>query len=51
MTLLGLSLSLSHTHTHTTAFDFTTKGVLQEAVKGQLWSLRDPQGKPPGVMH
>ncbi|PRQ55708.1 putative glycosidase [Rosa chinensis] len=33
-----------------TAFDFTTKGVLQEAVKGQLWRLRDPQGKPPGVI-
>ncbi|KAJ8762258.1 hypothetical protein K2173_007414 [Erythroxylum novogranatense] len=32
------------------AFDFTTKGILQEAVKGQLWRLRDPQGKPPGVM-
>ncbi|KAG6648356.1 probable alpha-amylase 2 isoform X1 [Carya illinoinensis] len=33
-----------------TAFDFTTKGILQEAVKGQFWRLRDPQGKPPGVM-
>ncbi|KAK9121599.1 hypothetical protein Syun_019216 [Stephania yunnanensis] len=33
-----------------TAFDFTTKGILQEAVKGELWRLRDPQGKPPGVM-
>ncbi|KAK7850293.1 putative alpha-amylase 2 [Quercus suber] len=33
-----------------TAFDFTTKGILQEAVKGQLWRLRDPQGKPPGLM-
>ncbi|XP_077231517.1 putative alpha-amylase 2 isoform X1 [Tasmannia lanceolata] len=32
------------------AFDFTTKGILQEAVKGELWRLRDPQGKPPGVM-
>ncbi|KAG5250267.1 alpha-amylase [Salix suchowensis] len=32
------------------AFDFTTKGILQEAVKGQLWRLRDPQGKPPGVL-
>ncbi|PRQ38329.1 putative alpha-amylase [Rosa chinensis] len=31
-------------------FDFTTKGVLQEAVKGQLWRLCDPQGKPPGVI-
>ncbi|KAG6644687.1 hypothetical protein CIPAW_08G070100 [Carya illinoinensis] len=33
-----------------TAFDFTTKGILQEAVKGQFWRLRDAQGKPPGVM-
>ncbi|XP_009411975.2 probable alpha-amylase 2 [Musa acuminata AAA Group] len=32
------------------AFDFTTKGILQEAVKGQLWRLRDSQGKPPGVI-
>ncbi|KAM7252891.1 hypothetical protein ACFE04_025509 [Oxalis oulophora] len=33
-----------------TAFDFTTKGILQEAVKGEYWRLRDPQGKPPGVI-
>ncbi|KAG5542843.1 hypothetical protein RHGRI_015812 [Rhododendron griersonianum] len=33
-----------------TAFDFTTKGILQEAVKGELWRLRDAQGNPPGVM-
>ncbi|THF95992.1 hypothetical protein TEA_009395 [Camellia sinensis var. sinensis] len=33
-----------------TAFDFTTKGILQEAVKGEFWRLRDHQGKPPGVM-
>ncbi|XP_039003264.1 probable alpha-amylase 2 [Hibiscus syriacus] len=33
-----------------TAFDFTIKGILQEAVMGQVWRLRDPQGKPPGVM-
>ncbi|KAL1542853.1 putative alpha-amylase 2 [Salvia divinorum] len=32
------------------AFDFTTKGILQQAVKGELWRLRDPHGKPPGVM-
>ncbi|XP_078163645.1 alpha-amylase-like 2 isoform X1 [Carex rostrata] len=32
------------------AFDFTTKGILQEAVKGQMWRLRDERGKPPGVM-
>ncbi|XP_020261766.1 probable alpha-amylase 2 isoform X2 [Asparagus officinalis] len=33
-----------------TAFDFTTKGILQEAVKGELWRLRDSENKPPGVM-
>ncbi|XP_062225534.1 probable alpha-amylase 2 isoform X2 [Phragmites australis] len=32
------------------AIDFTRKGILQEAVKGELWRLRDPEGKPPGVM-
>ncbi|KAG9458630.1 hypothetical protein H6P81_003138 [Aristolochia fimbriata] len=32
------------------AFDFTTKGNLQEAVKGELWRLRDCQGKSPGLM-
>ncbi|XP_068646017.1 probable alpha-amylase 2 isoform X2 [Aristolochia californica] len=32
------------------AFDFTTKGILQESVKGELWRLRDQQGKPPGLM-
>lgn len=24
--------------------------AMQEAVKGQYWRLRDPKGKPPGVM-
>ncbi|WOL20027.1 hypothetical protein Cni_G28829 [Canna indica] len=33
-----------------TAFDFTTKGVLQAAVQGELWRMRDPQGKAPGMM-
>ncbi|KAK1325384.1 putative alpha-amylase 2 [Acorus calamus] len=32
------------------AFDFTTKGILQESVRGELWRLRDSKGKPPGVM-
>lgn len=32
------------------AFDFTSKAILQESMKsGQLWRLRDPQGRPPGV--
>ena len=34
-----------------TAFDFTTKGVLQEAVRNcQYWRLKDTKGKPPGVI-
>eukprot|EP00239_Pterosperma_sp_CCMP1384_P006863 CAMPEP_0197854428 /NCGR_PEP_ID=MMETSP1438-20131217/24657_1 /TAXON_ID=1461541 /ORGANISM="Pterosperma sp., Strain CCMP1384" /LENGTH=767 /DNA_ID=CAMNT_0043469163 /DNA_START=187 /DNA_END=2490 /DNA_ORIENTATION=+ len=33
------------------AFDFTTKGILQEAVaKGEYWRLVDAQGKPSGVL-
>ncbi|KAM0843459.1 hypothetical protein ACQ4PT_057696 [Festuca glaucescens] len=31
-------------------FDFTTKGILNAAVKGELWRLIDPLGKAPGVM-
>ena len=31
-------------------FDFTTKGILQEAItKSEYWRLRDSEGKPPGV--
>lgn len=33
-----------------TAFDFTTKGVLQAAVGGELWRMRDQNGKPPGLI-
>ncbi|XP_054796778.1 alpha-amylase-like [Prosopis cineraria] len=33
-----------------TAFDFTTKGILQAAVKGELWRLKDSNGKPPGMI-
>ncbi|KAJ8538228.1 hypothetical protein K7X08_014768 [Anisodus acutangulus] len=33
-----------------TAFDFTTKAILQEAVKGEFWRLCVSKGKPPGVM-
>ncbi|KAK3276583.1 alpha-amylase [Cymbomonas tetramitiformis] len=33
------------------AFDFTTKGILQEAAgNSEWWRLKDPQGKPPGVI-
>lgn len=31
-------------------FDFTTKGILQEAVQGQYWRLRDPQGRASGLI-
>ncbi|XP_074580147.1 alpha-amylase isozyme 3A-like isoform X2 [Curcuma longa] len=33
-----------------TAFDFTTKGILQAAVENELWRMIDPQGKPPGMI-
>ncbi|KAJ7007226.1 hypothetical protein D5086_004690 [Populus alba] len=33
-----------------TAFDFTTKGILQAAVQGELWRLKDSNGKPPGLI-
>ncbi|KAL3700767.1 hypothetical protein R1sor_018789 [Riccia sorocarpa] len=32
------------------AFDFTTKGILQRAVEGELWRLRDDNNKPPGLI-
>ncbi len=31
-------------------FDFTTKGILQVAVKGEYWRLRDSQGKATGLI-
>ena len=33
-----------------TAFDFTTKGILQTAIQGELWRLKDSNGGPPGVI-
>ncbi|XP_061364093.1 alpha-amylase [Gastrolobium bilobum] len=33
-----------------TAFDFTTKGILQASVQGELWRLKDSNGKPPGMI-
>ncbi|KAM3758237.1 hypothetical protein ACB098_01G028500 [Castanea mollissima] len=33
-----------------TAFDFTTKGILQAAVEGELWRLKDSNGNPPGLI-
>ncbi|KAH6831964.1 alpha-amylase-like protein [Perilla frutescens var. hirtella] len=32
------------------AFDFTTKGILQVAVQGELWRLKDSNGGPPGLI-
>ncbi|KAK8451287.1 hypothetical protein SEVIR_6G187700v4 [Setaria viridis] len=32
------------------AFDFTTKGLLQAAVQGELWRLRDSSGKAAGLI-
>lgn len=32
------------------AFDFTTKGILQAAVQGELWRMKDASGKPPGMI-
>nr|CAA45903.1 alpha-amylase [Oryza sativa Indica Group] len=31
-------------------FDFTTKGIMNTAVEGELWRLIDQQGKAPGVI-
>ncbi|XP_006647962.2 alpha-amylase [Oryza brachyantha] len=33
-----------------TAFDFTTKGILNVAVEGELWRLRAADGKAPGMI-
>lgn len=33
-----------------TAFDFTTKGILQAAVEGELWRMKDSNGNPPGLI-
>jgi len=42
---------INATDKESTAFDFTTKGVLQEAVRNcQYWRLRDSNGKPPGLI-
>lgn len=31
-------------------FDFTTKGILQVAVNGEYWRLKDSEGKPAGLI-
>jgi len=42
---------INGTDKESTAFDFTTKGILQEAVRNtQYWRLKDSNGKPPGLL-
>lgn len=42
---------INSTGKESTAFDFTTKGILQEACRsGQYWRLKDKDGKPPGLL-
>ncbi|XP_042511757.1 alpha-amylase-like [Macadamia integrifolia] len=33
-----------------TAFDFTTKGILNSAVQGEMWRMKDSKGGPPGLI-
>ncbi|KAK1373576.1 Alpha-amylase type B isozyme [Heracleum sosnowskyi] len=33
-----------------TTFDFTTKRILQAAVKNELWRMKDSNGNPPGLI-
>lgn len=35
---------------YATAFDCTTKGILQSSVQGELWRLKDQAGKRPGLI-
>ncbi|BAF10134.1 alpha-amylase precursor [Oryza sativa Japonica Group] len=37
-------------NSNATAFDFTTKGILNVAVEGELWRLRGEDGKAPGMI-
>ncbi|CAL1146851.1 unnamed protein product, partial [Cladocopium goreaui] len=40
---------INATDKESAAFDFTTKGILQEACRNtQYWRLKDSEGKPPG---
>jgi len=42
---------INGTDKQSTAFDFTTKGILQEACRNtQYWRLKDSNGKPPGLI-
>lgn len=41
---------LDRTKAGTTVFDFTTKGILQVAVNGEYWRLRDKAGKASGLI-
>ncbi|KAL3689936.1 hypothetical protein R1sor_016245 [Riccia sorocarpa] len=46
----GLVDWVNATNRRSTVFDFTTKGILQEALKGQLWRLRDSNGQASGLI-
>ncbi|XP_052145590.1 alpha-amylase-like [Oryza glaberrima] len=37
-------------NSNATTFDFTTKGILNVAVEGELWRLRGEDGKAPGMI-
>lgn len=42
---------INATDKESAAFDFTTKGILQEACRNtQYWRLKDSEGKPPGLL-
>eukprot|EP00967_Tisochrysis_lutea_P104813 scaffold159399_cov17-Tisochrysis_lutea.AAC.1 len=42
-------IALANAGGRASAFDFTTKGILQDALrKNERWRLADPEGRPPG---
>lgn len=42
---------VDHTGGRSAIFDFTTKGILQQAAQtGEFWRLRDSNSKPPGMI-
>ena len=42
---------IADVHGVTAAFDFPTKGILQRAIEHtEYWRLRDPAGRPPGLL-
>ncbi|KAL8476718.1 hypothetical protein ACS0TY_029135 [Phlomoides rotata] len=47
---IRISIGTSWLSGYRTAFDFTTKGILQAAVQGELWRLKGSDGRPPGLI-